>query len=162
MRRRFLEFRPDTIKKGSDLSLIKKIVSLLLLCCLLALWPGTCLAADYRITDQELTKLEQIFNQLEQSNDKLLNELSLSQQDLKTAKVKLEEYQKDLAVLQTQLRQLREESTKARANLQQAQISLEKANESLNKFEKEARLENNRLRTQRNLGILAAVIMAFR
>ena len=127
---------------------------------LLLLVPCTGLA--HEITDQELTRLDQIFGQLEINNNALLNDLSQSKQDLSQARQKLEEYQKDLAELQTQLKLLRTESKEAKANLETAQSSLQKANQSLDKFVKEAKAEANKLRFERNLLFIVAGVLAFR
>mgnify|MGYP003593233634 CR=1 FL=1 len=130
--------------------------------CLLLLPVGICSAADYRITESDLTRLEQIFNQLSSNNQALLSDLAASKQDLTTAHQRLATYQQELQLLQNQLLALKEESTKARSELSQANVLLKMANESLDKYEAEVRSEIRSLTWQRNGLILVAGLMAIR
>lgn len=137
----------------------KNIFTSLLLLCLLLL-PSTGMAAE--ITDQELTRLEQIFQQLGINNNRLLADLTESKTDLTQARLKLAEYQADLQTLQTQLTLLRKESQEAKANLLTAQSYLEKANISLKQYEKEMSRERNRLKFERNLLLIGIGVLALR
>ena len=142
--------------------MIKRLLLSVLFAFLLAsVSPGTC-SAQYQITDQELTRLEQIFQQLDENNRQLLSELSESQTDLTQARLKLEEYQRDLAALQNQLLELKAESTAARENLLTAQDLLQKANESLQAYEREVQSEIKGLKLQRGVLILGLGYLAFR
>lgn len=145
------------------MTLKKSLLSLVCVCLLLVSFSGTVLAqAAYRITEAELTRLEQIFNQLSMSNQALLNDLELSKQDLTTARQKLVSYQHELELLQTQLLTLKAESAKARNELEQANNSLKKANESLLKYEQEVQAEIKSLTWQRNGLLLLGLIVAVR
>jgi septal ring factor EnvC (AmiA/AmiB activator) len=138
---------------------IKNIcMSLLLLCLLLV--PSIGMAAE--ITDQELTRLEQIFQQLEINNNRLLADLTQSKTDLTQARLNLAEYQKDLATLQAQLLTLKRESQEAKSNLLTAQSYLENANQSLKQYEREMKAERNRLKFERNLLLLAVGYLALK
>lgn len=141
--------------------MIRKALSLLCLFVLLAFFSGTASAqAEYRITEPELTRLEQIFSQLSSNNRLLLNDLAASRQDLMTAQQKLEKYQTDLEKLQEQLVTLKTELAQAQSELKQANTSLRRANESLNKYEAEVRSEIRSLSLQRNGLILLAIILS--
>ena len=143
--------------------MIKKFISFLVCCLLLVSVPGICLAeATYTIAEPELARLEQIFNQLQINNSQLLDELQASKTDLTAACQKLEEYQRELATLQVQLKQLKEESTTAKNDLEAAQNLLVKANQSLQKYEREVKAEGNKLKMERDIGYLLAVVLAFR
>lgn len=130
----------------------RKLYSLFLAFCFLVSFSGTC-SAQYQITEAELTRLEQIFNQLEANNNQLLIDLEQSKQDLTLSRERLEQYQMDLALLQSQLLELRKESAKARTELEVAQSLFEKVNLSCKQLE----AEKSRLKWQRNLGYLLAL-----
>ena len=133
----------------------KALVSLLFLSVLLVLFSGSASArAEYRITETELTRLEQIFSQLSSNNQALLIDLETSRQDLTTARQKLASYQQELATLQKQLLALKAESAKARNELEQANNLLMKASESCRQLEK----EEQSLKMQRNISVLAAFL----
>lgn len=135
----------------------------LLLCCVLVSFSGSASAqAEYRITETELTRLEQIFNQLESNNQALLTDLEISQQDLTTARQRLVSYQQELELLQKQLLTLKAESAKARSELEQANNLLGKASASLVKYEAEVRSEIKSLKWQRNGLIVLAGILALK
>lgn len=134
----------------------KKLFCMLLVCLLSISWVGSCSAAAYTMTEEELTKLETIFEQLKIHNRQLLNELAASNQDLTLQRTKLQDYQKELETLHSQLVTLKIESAKVKQDLLTAQTSLQKANESLDKYEREARGQIKSLTWQRNLlGLLA-------
>ena len=131
----------------------------LLLCYVLVSFSGSASAqAEYRITETELTRLEQIFSQLESNNQQLLTDLEQSKQDLTTARQKLVSYQQELATLQKQLLVLKAESAKARSELEQANSLLAKAVESCRQLEK----EEQSLKMQRNISVLAAFLIVLK
>ena len=140
----------------------EKLCSLLLVFCLLTLLPGACSAKEYQTTEAELTRLEQIFDQLENNNKQLLADLKKSKTDLATARQKLEEYQQDLKTLQNQLQALKTESAQARIELETAQKLLEKVNQSFLEYEQEVKSEIKALKWQRGVLVLAVGILAFR
>ena len=145
------------------MTLRKSLLSLVFVCLLLVSLSGTVLAqAEYKITETELARLEQIFNQLWTNNQALLNDLELSKQDLTTAQQKLATYQQELQLLQSQLLVLRDESMKAQKELKEASYLLKKANESLNQYEQEVRSEIRSLTWQRNGLVLVALVLALR
>jgi chromosome segregation ATPase len=131
----------------------------LLVWLLLLLSVATCSAQSYQTTDQQLTRLEAIFAQLSSSNQQLLSDLAASNADLKQARQRLEEYQRELATLQADLLRLRDESRQARSDLQTANDLLRKANESLTRYEREVQAEIRSLKMQRAaLGVLALIL----
>jgi septal ring factor EnvC (AmiA/AmiB activator) len=115
---------------------------LLLLCCV----PSIGMAAE--ITDQELTRLEAIFNQLESNN--------------KTQETKLMRASELLKKSETQINLLNEKLSLAEQSISQAQNSLAKANQSLQAYEKEVKRERNKLKFERNLLLIAVGVLAFR
>ena len=137
------------------------LLSVLFACLLVLVSAGTC-SAQYSLTDQELTRLEQIFQQLDENNRQLLIELSESKTDLQTARLKLGEYQQDLAALQNQLLTLKTELTAAKQNLLTAQDLLQKANKSLQAYEQEVQSEIRGLKLQRGILIVGLGYIAFR
>lgn len=145
------------------MTLKKALVSLLFLSVLLVLFSGSASAqVEYRITETELTRLEQIFSQLERNNQQILTDLELSQQDLTTARQKLASYQQELVTLQNQLLALKAESAKARIELEQANNLLNRAGASLVKYEAEVRSEIKSLTWQRNGLLLLVGILALK
>lgn len=112
-----------------------KLLSVLLLCCLLLVLPGTCSA--YTITTEELTRLETIFNQLESNNNEQGKKLERASELLQKS--------------EKQIQLLNEKLTIAEQSINQAQNSLEKVNKSFSEYERESKKEKNRLTWQRNL-----------
>lgn len=123
--------------------MLKNTVLALLFCSLLAFSPGICSAAT--IMDQELDRLEVIFNQLESNN--------------KTQDEKLARASELLQKSEAQINLLNEKLTKAEQSINQAQNSLEKVNQSFTKYEKETQKEIRGLKVQRV--VLGAVAMYF-
>lgn len=115
---------------------------LLLSFLLLALPISSCMAQTYSVTEQELTRLETIFEQLESNNKQQEQKL------LKASELLMKSEQQILS--------LSERLTKAEQSINQAQNSLQKANESLSKYEKETQAEIKALKLQRT--ILGATI----
>lgn len=138
--------------------LIKRLSLSVLLFLSVVVCSGTC-SAQYQMTEQELSRLETIFNQLEANNNALLTELSQSKQDLQTARQRLEQYRQDLQKLQAQLQELKEQSKLAKQELQTANNLLQKANEYLDQYAKEVKKEQTRLTWQRNLFAAAAIVL---
>ena len=137
----------------------RSLLLLLFACCVLASFSGMASAqAEYRVTETELTRLEQIFSQLSSNNRLLLNDLETSRQDLTTARQKLQTYQQELELLQAQLLMLKTESAQAQNELKQANTSLRRANESCKQLKSEVQL----LKMQRNISVLAAVLIVLR
>ena len=124
---------------------------------------GYCSGTVYPITAQELNRLDQIFSQLSDNNNKLLTELATSKQDLAIVQQQLADYQSKLQALQAQLVTLQTESAQAKTQLEQAQTSLQKAGESLNRLEAEYQSKIRSLQVQRDIGwIAAAAILLFK
>ncbi len=137
----------------------KRFISLLL-CLLLLSSPVLCLAQSYTVTEPQLTRLEQIFQQLSSLNSQLTIELELSKQDLEKTQQLLLKYQQDLDKLQTQLLQSKNELTLARTDLKNSQDLLVKANQSLQTYEKQVKAEMLNLKIQRNGFIVGMVYFA--
>ena len=104
---------------------------MLLVLCLLSL-PATCFAADYSIQEQELTKLETIF-------DKLKSNSELQEQESQKQKI--------------QLQTLKSQLTQAENSIQATQSSLARANESLQQSAREVK----KIKAQRTAAVVVAV-----
>jgi chromosome segregation ATPase len=123
-----------------------------LLCLSLCLSPVLCsAAAEYRITEAELTKLESILSDLKSTNEILMKSSTESARDLLTVSEKLKQSQADLAKLRAQLKLLQEESTQAKSELALANEELKKSNQSLKQYEREVKSEITKLRIQQIL-----------
>lgn len=115
----------------------KLLLSFVFLLLLLVYSPGISYAAEYQITEQELTRLEQIFQTLENNNNK-------QAEQLERASNLLQKSEKQILLLNEKL-MLAEQS------IAQAQNSLEKANKSFKEYEKEVKRETNKLKLQRDI-----------
>lgn len=128
---------------------------------LFSVYGGTCLAQEgtttYQITSEELTRLDEIFNQLSINNQKLLNDLELSKKDSEEVRLQLVQYQRDLIVVQNDLLKWKEDCRIAKTELQIANDSLEKVSQSLKQLEK----DHKRIKLQRDLlavGLVAVLV----
>ena len=127
---------------------------------LFSVYGGTCLAQEgttYQITSEELTRLDEIFNQLSINNQKLLNDLEMSKKDSEEVRLQLVQYQRDLIVVQNDLLKWKEDCRIAKTELQIANDSLEKVSQSLKRFEK----DHKRIKLQRDLlavGLVAVLV----
>lgn len=105
---------------------------------------GICSAAE--ITTDELNRLDQIFQQLEQNNN-------AQQEKLQRASALLLQSEK-------QILQLSERLTKAEQSITAAQNSLQRANESFKRYEQEVKAEIQKNKLQRDVAIVAAIFFA--
>lgn len=103
----------------------------MLVLCLLSM-PATCFAADYSIQEQELTRLEQIFNKLEMNSELQAQEL---------------------AKQKTQLQTLKSHLMQAENSIQATQGSLARANASLEQSAREVK----KIKAQRTTAVVVAV-----
>ena len=110
---------------------LRKSICILLVLCLLLL-PGTCFAADYSVQEQELTRLEQIF-------DKLQTNSELQEQEFQKQKI--------------QLQNLKSQLIQAENSIQATQNSLARANESLQQSAREVK----KIKAQRTAAVVVAV-----
>ena len=94
--------------------------------------PATCFAADYSIQEQELTRLEQIFNKLEMNSELQAQEL---------------------AKQKTQLQTLKSHLMQAENSIQATQGSLARANASLEQSAREVK----KIKAQRTTAVVVAV-----
>lgn len=127
------------------------IVSALLFFLFLAL-SGTCSAGTYVVTEDELTRLETVFQELKSTNAILMADSTKSQADLIRALKLLRESQDELKKLQSLLTTLQAESTLAKNDLRQANEELAKAKQSFAAYAK----EQKRLRTERTIWMIVA------
>ena len=141
--------------------MVKKLLSLVVCFVLLfSVYGGTCSAQQemtYQITQEELTRLDEIFNQLSINNQKLLNDLEMSKKDSEEVRLQLVQYQRDLIVVQNDLLKWKEDCRIAKTELQIANDSLEKVSQSLKRFEK----DHKRIKLQRDLlavGLVAVLV----
>lgn len=123
-------------------TLLKAEIILLLACLLYCFAPLHCEAAEYRITEAELTRLETNLTQLEAINNQ-------SQQESKMLREQLAEAKKQLTMLTQQLNELRAASEK------QEQL-LQTANQSLEQYAKEEKAKQRSLERQRNIAYIIA------
>lgn len=124
----------------------KNLLIAFILVLLSLLWlfvPHTsCEAADYTITEAELTQLENNLTQLETINNQ-------SQQESKMLREQLTEAKKQLTMLTQQLNELRAASEK------QEQL-LQTANQSLEQYAQEEKAKQRSLKRQRNIAYIIA------
>ena len=123
-------------------TLLKAEIILLLACLLYCFAPLRCEAAEYRITEAELTRLETNLTQLEAINNQ-------SQQESKMLREQLAEAKKQLTMLTQQLNELRADSEK------QEQL-LQTANQSLKQYAQEEKAKQRSLKRQRNIAYIIA------
>ncbi|WP_371378967.1 hypothetical protein [Sporomusa aerivorans] len=144
--------------------MIKKLLSLLLVACLLVLPLGTCSAAEqmYLISDSQLTQLEQNSTILRDKLTKLEDTLTQSQTDLRESRLELEACQVELTALQEKSTALVIESEMLKANLEASEKSLTKMTGYIDQLEKQVRSKINKLTWQRNLFAGAALYLALR
>lgn len=133
-----------------------RLISLLL--CWLLLLPTTCGAASYQATTQDLTRLDQIFNELRTNNAILMQDSTKSALDLIEASKQLKQSQRELQELKELLMRLQAESIAAKAELKQASDSLARANSELNQFASEQKTAQARLKTERTLWQVVAAV----
>ena len=107
---------------------------------------------SYQINETELQELESIFRELENINNQLEVELRESKQDLSANR-------KRLAELNLRLDSLRNELTTARAELAKANDSLKEANQLFDQYAKEAKSTEKRVKRQRDLYALLAIVL---
>lgn len=128
--------------------------SLLLMSALLfMLSSGTCSAATYSITGEELIRLESNLTQLQQYNKRSLAELQMLKTQLKTS-------QEELSLAGEQSTRLVMELGELKLKSEQAENLLKTANESLAEFAKEEQRTKRRLKRQRNIGYGLVIGMA--
>ena len=123
-------------------TLLKAEIILLLACLLYCFAPLHCEAAEYTITETELTRLETNLTQLEAINKQ-------SQQESKMLREQLAEAKKQLTMLTQQLNELRAAS-------EQQQQLLQTANQSLEQYAKEEKAKQRSLKRQRNIAYIIA------
>ena len=122
--------------------LLKIEIILLLACLLYCFVPLRCEAADYTITEAELTQLENNLTQLETINNQ-------SQQESKMLREQLAEAKKQLTMLTLQLNELKADS-------EQQQQLLQTANQSLKQYAQEEKAKQRSLKRQRNIAYIIA------
>ena len=120
-----------------------RIISILL--CLLLLLPPSAFA--YTITESELTRLEQIFDQLSNDNQRLQANSNQSAWDWQEVKNQLTESKAELIQLRLQLTMAQNSTAIALNESKAAQALLQKERQYVKKLEK----ENKRLKLERNL-----------
>ena len=137
------------MNKRSTLCLVLLSLLFLSFLCL----PATSLAAEYLITDTELSQLESNLNRLEIINKNSQKELSAVKSELKMSKDELTEAKKQLILLQSELDGLKITS-------QKQESLLAKANESLKTYAQEEKSKRAVIERQRNLAyVLSAGLL---
>ena len=118
-------------------------------CCIFSLLfalslPVSILAANYTVTEEQLTSLEQVFSELKTEQE--------TQQKLLTGQ------KAQIETLKAQLKTSDEEMKKSAKALKEADQRLKEANQSLAKYADNAKRTKQRLERQRDLwAILAAI-----
>ncbi len=128
-------------------TLLKAEIILLLACLLYCFAPLRCEAAEYRITEAELTRLETNLTQLEAINNQ-------SQQESRMLREQLAEAKKQLTMLTQQLNELKAASEKQQQLLQTANLSLEQ-------YAKEESEKQRNLKRQRNIAYIIAAVLLY-
>ncbi|MBQ9364861.1 MAG: hypothetical protein IJT82_03705 [Schwartzia sp.] len=143
----------------------KGLLSLALSCWLLSL-PCTSYAATYQMTEAQMQTLESNFLELETRNAQLLkilteseNELTLASSESERLKELLQIANNQLSKLMTELKEARSESERVSKSLETANKELERASESLRKSEAQHKKTESRLRTQKTLWQVLAIIL---
>lgn len=116
------------------------------MCCLLFALslPAYASAADYTVTEEQLTSLEQVFSELKTEQE--------TQQKLLTGQ------KAQIEMLKNQLKTSDAEMKKSAKALKEAETQLAEANQSLAKYADSAKKTERRLERQRDLwAILAAI-----
>lgn len=128
-------------------TLLKAEIILLLACLLYCFAPLRCEAAEYRITEVELTRLETNLTTLQQLNNQ-------SQAELQTLKTQLANSKAELQTLNNQLYELKVTSKRQ-------ENSLQTANELLEKYEQEQKEKQRSLERQRNVAYLLCAALLY-
>lgn len=127
---------------------LKKTSAILLLSGLLqfaSLSTAFCSGAEYRITETQLSTLENNLSELEQNNKELLTLLNGSETDLTIAQQQLEKSRIQIEKLTAQLNTLKAESDNAQKSLQIANKELASVCQSVKQLEaKKRRIEKQR------------------
>jgi len=141
----------------------KNILSLALCLCLLL--PGvTCWAGITQLSQQDSTRLEQIFSELSANNKILLQDSTQSALDLIQAQKELRQSRQELQELKELLARLQSASMKVESDLTSNNVLLTKANSLLAAESKQINSKINSLRRDRSAwetvaGILAGVLI---
>jgi len=127
-----------------------------LLCLLLLLQGLTCWAATPQLSQQDLTRLEQIFSELSSNNKILLQDSTQSALDLIQAQKELKQSRVELQELKELLVRLQAASTKIEADLTSSNDLLTRANQSLAAEQKQINNKTNSLRRDRTFWEIVA------
>lgn len=133
-------------------TLLKAEIILLLACLLYCFAPLRCEAADYTITEAELTRLETNLTQLAEINNQSQTELQTLREQLTVSQEALTKAKQQSAEQQVQLQNLK-------AITNQQENLLQSANKSLNEYEAEMKEKQRSLERQRNIAYVIAVCM---
>ena len=135
-------------------TLLKAEIILLLACLLYCFVPLRCEAADYTITEAELTRLETNLKKLETINQQSQAELATLKSQLAISTQALNEAKKESQRLTQQLNELKAASEK------QQQL-LQTANQSLEQYAQEEKAKQRSLKRQRNIAYIIAAGMMY-
>ena len=130
-------------------TLLKAEIILLLACLLYCFAPLRCEAAEYRITEAELARLETSLTQLAEINNQSQTELQILREQLTVSQEALTKAKQQSAEQQVQLQNLKI-ITKQQDSL------LQSANKSLNEYEQEEKAKQRSLERQRNIAYIIA------
>lgn len=121
----------------------------------------------YTISAQELNRLNEIFLELSSKYDSVTSELQLSKTDLAELKVQLdlsatelESWKDRFAQLESELTASKADSVALREAWQEAKSSLGKALKSFEEYKKEAEAIISKLTFQRDLAVIASIVIA--
>lgn len=139
---------------------ISRILSVLLLCWLLAM-PGICMAATPpQLTAQDLTRLDQIFSELSGNNKILLQSSTQSALDLIRVTNELRQSRAELQELKELLARLQAASMQTEKDLTNSNDLLTRANQSLAVESKKMNQKINSLRRDRTGWEIVSVVLA--
>jgi chromosome segregation ATPase len=114
----------------------------------------------YNMNETELTRLQQICNQLDQLNSQLSAQLTNSKASLQELTQQLNSYRTQISDLAIQLQNLQQESNLLKEQLLTVQNSLQSAEESFKEYETKVNAQIKKLVWQRNLAVLAGILIA--
>lgn len=107
---------------------------------------GVVSAANYTITEAQLTALEQKLNVLKTDNSELMNQQMQLNSELKTAKMHLQESKNQIQILNNQLIESKREVITLKESSSEMQGLLKNAEKSLQTYEKTEKAKNDRIK----------------
>lgn len=148
--------------EGITIDSLKKWFSGLLLLILFfscALPTLTAVESNPKITGSEIERIRQITQRLQQLNTELTQKLQQSNADLANAQTELAKYKAELENVTQQLSEASTTVDNLKKELEEAQQLLVETNQKLEDYQKKVEKEIKRLKLQRNIAALVAILV---